>query len=98
MRYKAMPYKEYLTRRNYLTLVATKLATKYKKSAKMSEIRDIVRKYDPKEARCCHNTLDSLGLVHKLVKREKGVCINTHKPQFFYSVTDLGNDFIKRNI
>ena len=91
MRYKAMPYKEYLTRRNYLTLVATK-------SAKMSEIRDIVRKYDPKEARCCHNTLDSLGLVHKLVKREKGVCINTHKPQFFYSVTDLGNDFIKRNI
>ena len=41
-------YKEHLTRRNYLTLLATKLATKYKPSAKIGEIREIVRKYDAK--------------------------------------------------
>ena len=91
-------YKEHLTRRNYLTLLATKLATKYKPSAKIGEIREIVRKYDAKEARCCHNTLDSLGLVHKLVSRKKGICINTHKAQFFYTVSDKGNEFLKRNL
>ena len=91
-------YKEKLTKRLYIALVATKLATRQKSFADTREIKGIVKPYDSTGYNIIGSSLASLNSYHYLLDVKKGHCIMTDRHVNLWRVNKKGNDFIKRNI